>query len=607
MSLFSHVAAGAGGGSAGGGGGGGGNGGGGSGAGGGSGTPNPKKRIRDDDEIQNQCSQNTFASELTVNGSRKYQISSTHADVIHGNIVVDELCTRIIDTPEFKRLVRLKQLGCCFEVFRCADHTRFVHSLGVMHLANKLVTRLKNNQPELNITNSDVLCVKVAALCHDLGHGPFSHVFDGVLIPLKFKDTEWTHEGQSVKLLTHLLSVNKIDLTHYGLTERDKTFIDEIITGKKEERRKGRDADKFYLYDIVNNIRSGLDVDKLDYFQRDMHHTNVTFQSSESFERFIDSGKVIQAAPIGNISSKSEHCKPDWPYMMCYPDKMVAAALEFFQSRFKMHNTVYTHKVVKALEYMYVDAMLLADNFIKIKGSDGQFYSITECINDVEAYSKLDDTIITLIKNLDSDDTNIVKAKAILERIDKRDLYKCVGKLPYDKDDKIHDISEEQIKNEIIQIKLPNQEDDDDVYNPSLVLDDLSLYGIQSNNLLENIEIFEDDFIVEKWHTHYGKKHENPVDYLRFFTPAQKSKDAIEVGVHIPKKKYGTCLAPETFEMRALRIFVKDRNKIEVVRKKFSIWCRQKNGSPIPFHSSQPPVNQDEDFADRFTNSQSSL
>ena len=130
----------------------------------------PCKSINgDDDYFQHQFSQNTYAAtEYTTNGTRKYQLSSTHADIIHGNITVDELCTRIIDTPEFKRLNRLNQLGCCFEVFRCANHTRFVHSLGVMHLANEVLTRLKQNQPELEITDSDVLCVKVAALCHGI-------------------------------------------------------------------------------------------------------------------------------------------------------------------------------------------------------------------------------------------------------------------------------------------------------------------------------------------------------------------------------------------------------------------------------------------------------
>jgi len=567
----------------------------------------------DDNDIEDTYNNEPPSSQMTdctTNGAKIYQ-SSTHADVIHGNIEVDELCTRIIDTAIFKRLTRLKQLGCCFEVFRCADHTRFVHSLGVMHLANKVVKKLKDTQPELNITNNDVLCVKVAALCHDLGHGPFSHVFDGVLIPLKFKDTKWTHEEQSIKLLTHLLKVNKIDLRNYGLTELDKTFIDEMITGKKEGRR-GRGVEKYYLYDVVNNIRSGLDVDKLDYFRRDMRLTNVTFMSSESYERFIDSGKVIQAAPIGDNRSRSKNYKPDWPYMMCYPEKMAPDAYEFFRTRFGMHNSVYTHKVVKAVEYMYVDAMLLADNFIKIKGSDGRSYSITESIHDVEAYSKLDDTVITLIKHLDSNHPDIIKAKAILERIDKRDLYKCVGKCPYNLGSKFDLMSEEQIVSEVILTKIPD--DDEEVHNPHLIIneasqnnnDEVSLYGFPStSNNYKNIEVSKDDVIIDRWHTHHGKKHENPVDYLRFFTPAHKSRDAIEIGLHLPGHKYGTGMLPKQFEMRAVRIFVRDPKKIDAVREKFKIWSKRRQGSPITFYSSQPSVN--EDFADRFENSQSSI
>jgi len=73
----------------------------------------------------------------------------------------------------------LKQLGVCDWVFRGATHTRFEHSLGVAHLAEKVLRGIQEKQSDLNITETDVTCVKVAALCHDLGHGPFSHVFDG--------------------------------------------------------------------------------------------------------------------------------------------------------------------------------------------------------------------------------------------------------------------------------------------------------------------------------------------------------------------------------------------------------------------------------------------
>lgn len=75
-------------------------------------------------------------------------------------------------------------------------------------------------------------------------------------------------------MLHYLLEKNNINLIDKcGLTELDCLFIDEIISGTEEEDRKGRDYSKFYLYDVVNNSRSGLDVDKLDYFQRDMFMT----------------------------------------------------------------------------------------------------------------------------------------------------------------------------------------------------------------------------------------------------------------------------------------------------------------------------------------------
>uniref|UniRef100_A0A9J8ANF4 HD domain-containing protein n=1 Tax=Cyprinus carpio carpio TaxID=630221 RepID=A0A9J8ANF4_CYPCA len=104
-------------------------------------------------------------------------------DPIHGQMELHPLLVKIIDTPQFQRLRHIKQLGTKYLVYPGATHTRFEHSLGVAYLARCLLKTLRENQPELNITKQDFLCVQIAALCHDMGHGPFSHLFDGMFIP----------------------------------------------------------------------------------------------------------------------------------------------------------------------------------------------------------------------------------------------------------------------------------------------------------------------------------------------------------------------------------------------------------------------------------------
>jgi HD superfamily phosphohydrolase len=248
-----------------------------------------------------------------------------------------------------------------------------------------MALHFQRDQPYLEITKIDILCVKIAGLCHDLGHGPFSHVFDGVFMKRMKPDSHWRHEDGSVNMFNHLLTANGIDLSEYGLSDLDKTFIEEIINGTDEAKRRGRDANKFYLYDIVNNTRSGLDVDKLDYFQRDMKYTNAAYACK--FERFIELGKIMQAQPISHTTaatrSKATTTLPfhsptslfgsatketlrgspastvteedydgAYPYMICYPEKLVREAVELFALRFRLHQQVYTHTCVKKIEFM---------------------------------------------------------------------------------------------------------------------------------------------------------------------------------------------------------------------------------------------------------------
>jgi len=132
----------------------------------------------------------------------------------------------------------------------------------------------------------------------------------------------------------------------------DLLFVEEIIAGTKEEKRKGRGREKFYLYDIVNNSRSGLDVDKLDYFMRDMRYTNAS-SSTCNFQRFIELGRVYAAAPIDTKASEQEH------FMICYPEKMVKEAVDVFAVRFRLHQNIYTHKTIKKVEFMVSLALVI--------------------------------------------------------------------------------------------------------------------------------------------------------------------------------------------------------------------------------------------------------
>ncbi|XP_076109500.1 deoxynucleoside triphosphate triphosphohydrolase SAMHD1-like [Mytilus galloprovincialis] len=116
-------------------------------------------------------------------------------DSIHGIITLHPLLFKIIDTPQFQRLRNIKQLGGCYFVYPGASHNRFEHSIGTCHLASKLadhlqlklqedINKMKEKEQDYSrlqkavMTPKDKLCIEIAALCHDLGHGPFSHLFD---------------------------------------------------------------------------------------------------------------------------------------------------------------------------------------------------------------------------------------------------------------------------------------------------------------------------------------------------------------------------------------------------------------------------------------------
>jgi len=201
--------------------------------------------------------------------------SRSITDVIHRSIDLHPLCVKIIDTPEYQRLRGIRQLGTCSYVFPCAVHDRFQHSLGVAYLAGRWASQFRALQPQLNITDRDVLCVTIAGLIHDLGHGPFSHFWEhDFLGAARQNDEGGGHEALSCALFDCLLESNRIDVSPWLDPELDLPFIKDLVAGQPdddrgtfENERYGNSgvlgSDKRFLFDIVANQANGLDVDKL--------------------------------------------------------------------------------------------------------------------------------------------------------------------------------------------------------------------------------------------------------------------------------------------------------------------------------------------------------
>ncbi|RQM28298.1 hypothetical protein B5M09_011501 [Aphanomyces astaci] len=207
-----------------------------------------------------------------------------------------------------------------------ATHSRFEHSVGVAHLAEVMLTQLRLHQPWLDITDRDILCVKVAGLCHDLGHGPFSHVYDGIFMQqlhergLDYPAMRgWTHEQGSLDMLNALLVEYRIDVTAYGLEAIDLDFIRELILGHPV----GKHSAKLFTGRPTKP------------FLCDTH-------------LLLSTMRVLPDATTGVLT-------------MCWPDKMAEQVMKVFRTRYDLHQAVYQHKATRAIEYMICDILLEAD------------------------------------------------------------------------------------------------------------------------------------------------------------------------------------------------------------------------------------------------------
>lgn len=249
-------------------------------------------------------------------------------DPVHGLVsfeaAEEQIVEELLTTPELQRLRRVRQLGFTSFAYPGADHTRFSHSLGAAHVMTRFVRRLRDLHHELPITQRvDAPRARealAAALLHDLGHGPFSHLFEAAL-PLAPCHETWT-----VRILLDSQSgVHKILSKIDGeLPER----VAELVCGK-------------HPIDYLARAVSGtFDVDRCDYLLRDAHFTGV------GYGRF-DLDWLLRSFRLG-VANGSDHAPPlaiDGP-------KGLPAIESFVLARLFMFQQVYFHKASRASEWM---------------------------------------------------------------------------------------------------------------------------------------------------------------------------------------------------------------------------------------------------------------
>lgn len=236
-----------------------------------------------------------------------------YRDAVH-NIIrlrtdTDEgiLIAKLVDSAEFQRLRRVRQLGLAHFAYQAAEHSRFVHSLGAFHLATRTLAKLRLNY---DISEEDQTAVRVAALLHDTGHGPFSHVVEPIL---KFRHEEFTEQ-----IVTSRETEAGRLLAGYSVELPERVAA--IIRGT------------FRPMALAQLVSSQLDVDRMDYLLRDSLMTGVKYGVFD-LEWIIKSLEINEAEDQLYVSARG-----------------IYAVEDYLQARYYMFRQVYFHRTLRAAE-----------------------------------------------------------------------------------------------------------------------------------------------------------------------------------------------------------------------------------------------------------------
>ena len=312
-------------------------------------------------------------------------------DPVHSYIHIHyEVIWNCLDSKEFQRLRRIRQLGGDFQVYPTAEHSRFSHSLGVYEIVRRMVTEVKSLCVEL--TEYEKVCVMLAGLLHDVGHGPFSHAFEHV--------TNHSHEEYTAKIILGNTELNAI---LRAVSEKLPQDIVSIIQHTHEN-------------DILNQIVSGqLDADRMDYLLRDSYFTATSYGQFD-LERILRTIRVRKTAEGRKV------------IVVKYTG--IHSVEDYIMARYQMYWQVYYHPVARSYEAVFIQLFNRLKDIFKV---DKDYFEDMKVLIpfleksevSVEEYFKLDENSLLYCCALIQDKEDKIAAD-LARRLQNRKLFEYV-------------------------------------------------------------------------------------------------------------------------------------------------------------------------------------
>jgi HD superfamily phosphohydrolase len=264
----------------------------------------------------------------------RFRIASVIRDALYDRIPLTEPELALINTPAFARLERIQQLGFVSRVWPSARHTRFEHSLGVMHLTRLAVAHLRASSEGASITDEDARACVAAALLHDIGHYPYSHAIEelgGPILPHEEIGRQIILGREISPILSDLWGIDPNRVADYIFeSDQPRSQVDCVLTGL---------------------LSGALDMDKLDYLPRDARACNVPYGG-------VDTARLISALTIAPVGATPALPEP----RVAIHEKGISPLHSLINARQAMFDNVYWHHTNRACSAMLLraiqDAML---------------------------------------------------------------------------------------------------------------------------------------------------------------------------------------------------------------------------------------------------------